>query len=111
MTRLIAIKILHTAAWAFFASCILAIPVVAWARRFDQASVLIGIVAVEVLIVALNGWRCPLTAVAARYTSERQDNFDIFLPEWLARHNKTIFGTLFAAGLLFTAVCRLGWLG
>ncbi|MBB1092471.1 hypothetical protein HUU61_14375 [Rhodopseudomonas palustris] len=41
--------------------------------------------------------RCPLTAVAARYTDERADNFDIYLPIWLARHNRLIFGTLFAA--------------
>jgi hypothetical protein len=29
------------------------------------------------------------------------DNCDIDLPLWLARHNKTIFGTLFAIGELF----------
>ena len=41
--------------------------------------------------------------VAARYTDERRANFDIWLPEWLARHNQSIFGTLFVAGLVYTA--------
>jgi hypothetical protein len=42
-----------------------------------------------------------LTSLAGRYTEERADNFDIYLPLWLARRNKTIFGTLFAVGELF----------
>jgi hypothetical protein len=57
---------------------------------------------VEVLILLANGFRCPLTAVAARYTDDRRDNFDIYLPLWLARYNKQIFGPLFVAGILFT---------
>ena len=46
-----------------------------------------------------NDERCPLTGVAARYTVDRRDNFDIYLPEWLARHNKLIFGGLFVVGI------------
>jgi hypothetical protein len=34
--------------------------------------------------------------MAERYTANRSDNFDIFLPVWLARNNKLIFGSLFA---------------
>lgn len=30
---------------------------------------------------------------------------------WLARYNKQVFGSLFAAGLLFTLACRQGWIG
>jgi hypothetical protein len=48
--------------------------------------------------------RCPLTDVAARYIEDRRDNFDIYLPIWLARHNKLIFGTLFAMGMLYTLI-------
>jgi hypothetical protein len=57
-----------------------------------------------VVVLAFNQMRCPLTSVAARYTDDRLDNFDIFLPEWLARHNKVIFGTLYLAGVLFSIV-------
>jgi hypothetical protein len=42
-----------------------------------------------------------LTDLAARNTEERADNFDIYQPLWLARHNQAIFGTLFVAGELF----------
>jgi len=43
----------------------------------------------------------PLTGMAGRYTKDRSDNFDIFLPKWLARHNQLIFGSLFAIEELF----------
>jgi hypothetical protein len=98
------VKVVHTIAWAFFAGAIVALPVAAWRGEMRIAAILIAIVMVEVVILVANGWRCPLTGVAARYTDDRRDNFDIYLPLWLARHNKLIFGLLFVAGLLYTAV-------
>ena len=92
---LIAIKLLHTVVWAFMAGCILALPVTAFLRRFDWAAILTTIIIMECIVLALNGGRCPLTTVAARFTSERAANFDIYLPLWLARYNKAIFGSLF----------------
>jgi hypothetical protein len=68
------------------------------------------VVLVECLVLALNRGRCPLTDLAGRYTTERADNFDIYLPLWLARYNKAIFGVLFVAGVLFVltrwSLCR-----
>jgi polyferredoxin len=90
---------------------ILAVPITAWTRRFTLSLVFAGIVLIEILVLLLNRWSCPLTAIAARYTSDRRANFDIYLPEWLATHNKQIFGALFVVGLLFTLARWLGWLG
>jgi hypothetical protein len=102
--QLRAVKTVHTIAWALFAGCIVALPVAAWSRDFRLASILIAVVLVEVVILLANRFRCPLTGVAARYTDDRSDNFDIYLPLWIARYNKQIFGTLFVAGVLFTLV-------
>jgi hypothetical protein len=96
-----AVKAVHTLAWAFFAGCILAIPVFAWRGQFGSVGVLAILVIIDVATLIANGWRCPLTGVAARYTDDRDDNFDIYLQLWLARYNKLIFGWLFAASLLF----------
>lgn len=92
------VKVLHTAAWAFFAGCILALPIVGALHRFRAAAVLAAIVLAECMILAVNRFRCPLTDVAARYTADRAPNFDIFLPRWLAQYNKLIFGTLYVVG-------------
>ena len=105
------VKVLHTIAWAFFAACILAIPIAAWRDDFSLALGLISIVFAEVLILAANNRSCPLTKVAARYTHDRRDNFDIYLPLWLARYNKQVFGGIFVAGLLFTLTRWLGYFG
>jgi hypothetical protein len=100
-TKLVALKALHTAIWLFFAGCTVAIPAAAAMRRFVLAVVLAGFVLVECLVLAANGWRCPITDLASRYTDDRRPNFDIFLPECLARHNKVVFGTIFAVDLVF----------
>jgi hypothetical protein len=63
--------------------------------EFRWAALFSGAVLVECAILACNRGRCPLTDRAGRYTDERRDNFDIYLPLWLARNNKAIFGTLF----------------
>jgi hypothetical protein len=97
------VKLLHTFVWAFFAISILSIPVLAWWQEYWYASALIAVVLVEVLVLLVNGLRCPLTGVAARFTEDRRDNFDIYLPVWLARHNKLILGTLYVVGTAFTA--------
>jgi hypothetical protein len=103
LTTLLLVKLAHTVAWTFFASCILLLPIAAHAGHFKVAAMVTSLVLLEILILAVNRWRCPLTSVAARYTQERQDNFDIFLPLWLARYNKEIFGALFAAGIAYAA--------
>lgn len=104
------VKLVHTLVWAFFAGCVVAIPIVGWMGKYVLAAVLSGIVFLEALVLAFNRWRCPLTGVAARYTDDRRDNFDIYLPEWLARHNKAIFTTLYVAGMAVTAARWAGWL-
>lgn len=92
------VKLVHTVVWAFFAGCIVAIPVASLRGAHAWAALLVAVVLGEVVVLALNAWSCPLTAVAARHTEDRRDNFDIYLPEWLARHNKHIFGVLYVAG-------------
>jgi hypothetical protein len=100
--NLVAIKLLHTVIWIILVACILAIPVFGLQGRFRSALILSGVILAECLVLAANNGRCPLTDLASRFTDERADNFDIYLPLWLARHNKTIFGTIFVVGELCT---------
>ena len=96
---LIPIKLIHTAVWAFLAGCILALPVTGLRRRFDWAAILTAVILVECFMLALNRGRCPLTDLAGRFTSQH------YLPLWLARYNKTIFGTLFIVNELIVLGC------
>jgi hypothetical protein len=104
---LAAIKLLHTAIWAFLATSILLLPVVGVLRRFRWAAILTLIVLLECGVLAVNGGRCPLSDLAARFTVDRNSNFDIYLPGWLAQHNKLVFGWLFVVGELVVVGCWL----
>ena len=100
--RLALVKSVHTIVWAFFVACIGAIWVFALRGEIVGAGIAIAIVLIEVAALACNGWRCPLSPIAARYTDDRRDNFDIYLPGWLAGRTMPIFGTLYVAGILLT---------
>jgi hypothetical protein len=104
---LIAVKLLHTLIWAFLAASILALPVAGVLRRFRLAVILTVIVLLECALLAANSARCLLSDLAARYTDERASNFDIWLPNWLASHNKAIFGTLFVVNEFIVLWCWL----
>jgi hypothetical protein len=100
-SKLRAIKTIHTLVWAVFAGSILAVPAFAFLGSLKVAWGLIGFVFLEVVVLVVNRMRCPLTDVAGRYTSNRQDNFDIYLPLWLARHNKEVFGGLYLVDIVY----------
>jgi hypothetical protein len=110
-TSLVTIKTIHTVVWAVLASCILAIPAFGWIEMYQVVVWLTVIVVLEILVIALNSWRYPLTRVAARYTDDRRHNFDIYLPAWLAQHNKLIFGSIFVAGQAIVFLRWQGWIG
>ena len=94
-------QVLHTAVWAFFVAAILAVLYSGITNNITTYTwIASGLVAAEGLVLLAFKSRCPLTLIARKYSSSTRDNFDIFLPEWLARHNKLIFSVLYVIGLL-----------
>jgi hypothetical protein len=95
------IKIVHTLVWAVMASAVFYVFYAGITKTFGLMLWLsVGLVLMETVVLLINKWRCPLTPIAMKYTSDRRENFDIYLPEWLAKHNKLIFGMTFLAGLI-----------
>jgi hypothetical protein len=84
-----------------------ALPFTGVLRRFRWAAILTGLVLLECGVLAVNGGRCPLSDLAQRFTHSHANNFDIYLPNWLAQYNKVIFGVLFIAGELVVLGCWL----
>lgn len=99
------IKLIHTLVWVTMASAIFYVLYAGIANKSGLLLLLsIGLIVFETVVLVLNKWTCPLTPWARKYSSEEKDNFDIYLPNWLAKHNKTIFGTLFALGAILTII-------
>lgn len=99
--RLFLVKLVHTIIWVFFV-CVIGYVVYAGVfNRIDGTVwIAIGLVILEGVVLLINSGKCPLTNIGARYTEARNDAFDIFLPNWLAKHNKLIFTSIFAAGVV-----------
>jgi len=66
----------------------------------------LALIGLECLVLLLFKMACPLTVVARRYSDSQRPNFDIYLPEWLARYNKLIYG-LILLGILVGLVWRV----
>ena len=94
------IKSIHTLIWLIFVAII---AFILWSGISSNISVYswlaVGAVFSEALILLIFKGSCPLTKIARRYSDSYNDNFDIYLPNWLAKYNKQIFGTLFFFGL------------
>ena len=99
--ELVVLKLIHTVIWFFFVSVIGYILYCGLADDITiYTGIAIGLVVLEGLTLLLFSGRCPLTLVARKYSDSEHDNFDIFLPEWLARYNKQIFTTLYLIGVI-----------
>lgn len=98
--KLALIKIVHTAIWAFFVTVIIYIVYSGFSNKINVLTwIAIGLVIAEGLVLVMFKMFCPLTLVARRYSDSNKDNFDIYLPNWLARYNKIIFTTIYLAGV------------
>lgn len=105
--KLLLVKIAHTIIWIFFVTVIFYI---LYSGLFDQVNrytwISIALVVGEGLTLLVFKMFCPLTLIARRYSDSQKDNFDIFLPNWLARHNKLIFTSIFILGV-FLVIYRV----
>ena len=100
-TRLLLIKTVHTLIWGFFVTAIGYVFYSGAADRITAYTWLAsGLVIGEGLVLLVFKNQCPLTLLARRYSASTAANFDIFLPNWLARYNKQIFTSIYLVGIL-----------
>jgi len=51
----------------------------------------LGLFLFEAIVLLIFKMKCPLTIVARQYSNSEMHNFDIYLPNWLAKHNLKIY--------------------
>lgn len=101
------IKIAHTTIWVFFNVVIFYMLYAVLVNKIDiWLWVGYGVILLEGLILLAFKMFCPLTVWARKYSDSTKDNFDIYLPNWLARNNKLIY-TLIMVGIIILTVFRL----
>jgi hypothetical protein len=98
---LILIKSFHSLIWLVFVAFI---GFILWSGFTGHVSIYswlaVAAIAGETVVLLVFKGSCPLTGLARKYSDSQKPNFDIYLPEWLAKYNKLIFGTLFFIGLM-----------
>ncbi len=103
--HLIQIKIIHTVIWAFFNVVLFYMAYAVIANKIDKyVWIGIGLILLEGLVLLCFKKMCPLTIMARKYSDSTKDNFDIYLPNWLARNNKfiyTIFFIILVCGIFY----------
>jgi hypothetical protein len=103
--KLVAIKLIHTIIWAVFVSFIFYIVYSGITGDITLFTwIAISAIVVEGLILAVFRLYCPLTLMARKYSDSEKDNFDIYLPNWLAKYNKIIFTLIYFAGVLLVLI-------
>lgn len=102
---LLVIKVIHTIIWAFFVLVIFFILYSGITNRINVFTwIAIGLIFFEGIVLLVFRMFCPLTLIARKYSDSKKDNFDIFLPNWLAKHNKLIFILIFLVGLIIVLI-------
>ncbi|MFZ4476355.1 MAG: hypothetical protein ACOYPR_14260 [Saprospiraceae bacterium] len=106
-TKLILLKTLHTIIWLFFNVVLGYMAYAVITDRIDQfVWIGIGLVILEGVVLLIFNKMCPLTLVARQYSDSTKDNFDIYLPNWLAKYNKLIYTTIFIL-IVFGVIYRV----
>jgi NhaP-type Na+/H+ or K+/H+ antiporter len=96
-SKLTLIKSIHTLIWLFFNGVIFYMLYAAISNKLDiWLWIGYGFVLLEGLILLTFKSHCPLNLLARQYTNSTKDNFDIYLPSWLAKYTKLIYTTIFA---------------
>jgi hypothetical protein len=100
-TKLILIKSFHTLIWLFYNLVIFYLLYAVIANKIDKwVWICVGLVIFEGIVLTINKLRCPLTLVAEKYSVSKKDNFDIYIPNWLAKYNKAIYTLIFIIAVL-----------
>jgi len=89
------IKIIHTLVWLFFNAVLIYLFFAIVRNKIDKwIWIGLGSFVLEGILLLIFKNTCPLTIIARRYSNSAKDNFDIYLPNWLAKYNKIIYSAL-----------------
>ncbi|MCB0728230.1 MAG: hypothetical protein R2942_15085 [Ignavibacteria bacterium] len=93
--KLILTKTIHTLIWIFFNVVIFYLLYAVLVNKIDKwVWIGLSLFLLEGIILIIFKNYCPLTLIARKYSDSDKDNFDIYIPEWLARYNKQIYSGL-----------------
>lgn len=102
-TKLVIIKTIHTLVWFFFNLVIFYMLYAVIVNKPDKwLWIGYGLFVLEGMTLWVFKCFCPLTVLARRYSGSTRANFDIYLPNWLAKYNKAIYTSILGVIIILT---------
>ena len=102
-TKLVLVKILHTLIWIFLNLVIFYMLYAVIVDKIDKwLWIGYSLIVLEGITLLAFKFSCPLTIIARKYSDSDKDNFDIYLPNWLAKYNKQIYTSIMGIVLIIT---------
>jgi hypothetical protein len=100
-SKLVLIKTIHTVVWIFFNVVIFYLLYAVIVDKIDRwVWICLSLICIEGLVLLVFKNSCPITLVARNYSRSDKANFDIYLPNGLAKYNKEIYATIVVAAVL-----------
>lgn len=104
------IKTIHSLIWFVMVSAIFYILYAGIVNRFDiYFYISIVLMIIEGIVLIIYKGACPLTVMSKKLKSDYQEGDDIYLPRWLAVHNRLVFTSILVVGLVIVGFRFLGW--
>jgi hypothetical protein len=95
------IKLVHTVVFWLLSACVVYALYSGVAGRITPWTWLaVGFLLAESVVLAVSGWKCPLTILAERQGALQASVADIFLPKKLADRIFPVCGTMFVVALV-----------
>lgn len=102
-TKLAIVKIIHTIIWLFFNVVIFYMLYAVIVNKIDRwLWIGYGLFILEGITLIAFKFFCPLTVIARKYSDSSKANFDIYLPNWLAKYNKLIYTSILGVIIIIT---------
>ena len=99
------IKAAHTAVFVVLSALLVAVAYEVFADRITGVTWIgVTMFLAEGIVLIMNGWRCPLTAMAEKLGSPHGQITDTLLPKWFADRVFQVYGVLFAGSLVVLVV-------
>ena len=102
-TKLILIKVIHTLIWIFYNFVIFYMLYAAIANKIDVwLWIGYGLIVLEGIALITFKLQCPLTLIARKYSNSTEDNFAIYLPNWLSKYTMLIYTSILTIIFIIT---------
>ncbi|MGL4609066.1 MAG: hypothetical protein ACRCYY_05185 [Trueperaceae bacterium] len=113
-TKIFLIKLGHSFIYLFMSCCLAYLFYAAITTTYDwRLAFATGMIVVEIIVLSLSGWRCPLSTWARKLGDKTGNDLlsDYLLPAWAAKLTVPFCSFVFVSGLFLLVLSYVRFIG